>query len=92
MLCRFVSENTLSVNLKVRFKVAYLALRNTTSDESIDSDVIFEIEFKCSTERSKNKDVECIFCNGKFSEDERGEICIMCSSCSKRALPGLYQS
>ena len=30
-----------------------------------------------STKESENKDGECIFCNGKFSEDE-GEICIKC--------------
>ena len=31
-----------------------------------------------STKKSENKDAECIFCNGKFSEDEQGEIWIKC--------------
>ena len=37
-----------------------------------------------STKESENRDAECIFCNGKFSEDEQGEIWIKCFS---RTLP-----
>ena len=33
-----------------------------------------------STKGSESKDAECIFCNGKFSEDEQGEIWIKCFS------------
>ena len=37
--------------------------------------VLPEIDFMYSTKESENKDaVECIFCNGKFSENEEGEI------------------
>ena len=41
-----------------------------------------EIAFMPSTKEPVNKDAECIFCNGKFSEDQRGEIWIKCISCS----------
>ena len=36
--------------------------------------IISEIDFIYSTKESKNKDAVYIFCNGKFSEDEQGEI------------------
>ena len=62
--------------------MACQALWNTISDESFHSDVLFEIDFMYSTKESENKDAECIFYNGKFSEDERGEIWIKCFSCS----------
>ena len=60
------------------------ALWITTSDEPFHSDVLSEIDFMYSTEESENKDVECVFCNGKFSEDERGKIWIKYFSCSLR--------
>ena len=47
---------------------------NITSDESFHSDVSSEIDFMQSTKESENKDAEYIICNGKFSEDERGDI------------------
>ena len=62
--------------------MVFLALWNTTSDESFHSDVLSEIDFIYSNKESENKDAECIFCNGKFSKDERGEIWIKCFSCS----------
>ena len=55
-------------------KMACQALWNTTSDGSFHSDVLSQIDFMYSTKESENKDAECIFCNGKFSEDEREEI------------------
>ena len=57
-------------------------LRNTTSDESYHADALSETDFLNSTKESKNKDAECMFCNGKFSEDEQGEIWIKSFSCS----------
>ena len=33
-----------------------------------------------STTESENKDTECIFCHGKFSNDEQREIWITCFS------------
>ena len=62
--------------------MACLALWNTTSDESFHSDVLSGIDFMYSTKESENKNAECIFCNGKFSEDERGKIWVKCFSCS----------
>ena len=52
------------------------ALWNSTSDESVLSNVLPKIGLTFSTEESQNKDAECIFCNGKFSKDEQGEIWI----------------
>ena len=46
------------------------ALWNTISDQLSRSDVLYEIDFMYSTKESENKDAECIFCNGKFSENE----------------------
>ena len=40
--------------------------------------VLSEIDFMYSTKESKNKGAKRIFCNGKFSEDEQGEIWIKC--------------
>ena len=40
--------------------------------------MLSEIDFMHSTKESENKDIECIFCNGKFSQDERGEIWVKC--------------
>ena len=54
--------------------MACRALCNTTSDESFYFDVLSEIDFMYSTKESENKDAECIFCNGKFSKDEQGQI------------------
>ena len=54
--------------------MAFRALWNTTSDEQLHSDALPEIDFMYSTKESKNTDAEYIFCNRKFSEDERGEI------------------
>ena len=42
--------------------------------------VLSDTDFIYSTKKSENKDVECIFCNGKFSEDEQGEIWMKCFS------------
>ena len=42
--------------------------------------VLPEIDFMYASKKSENKDAECIFCNGKFSEDEQGEIWINCFS------------
>ena len=50
------------------------ALWNTIGDESFHSDILSGMDFVYFTKESENKDAECIFCNGKFSEDERGEI------------------
>ena len=36
--------------------------------------VLSEIDFMHSTIESENKNAECIFCNGKISENEHGEI------------------
>ena len=57
-------------------------LWNTTSVESFHSDVLYEIGSMYLIKESVNKDFECIFCDGKFSEDERGEIWIKCFSYS----------
>ena len=58
--------------------MAYWALWNTASDESFHSDVLSEADFMYLTIKSENKYAECIFCNGKFSEDEQGEISVNC--------------
>ena len=58
--------------------MACRALWNTTSDESFHSDVLSEIHFMYSTKESENKYAKCIVCNGKFSENEQGEIWIKC--------------
>ena len=58
--------------------MACRALWNATSDESFHSDALSEIDFTYSTKQSENKHAECIFCNGKFSEDDRGKICFKC--------------
>ena len=50
------------------------ALWNTTCDELFHSEVLSEIGFIYSTKELENKDAECIFCNEKFSEGEKGEI------------------
>ena len=42
--------------------------------------VLPEIYFMYSTKESKNKDVEIIFCYGKFSENEQEEISITVDS------------
>ena len=55
-------------------------LWNIINDESFHSDVFSEADFMYSTKKSENKDTECIFCNGKFSEDEQLEILIKCLS------------
>ena len=39
--------------------------------------ILSETDFIYSTKESENKDAECVFCNGKFSEDEQGEIWIV---------------
>ena len=43
--------------------------------------VLSVIHFIYSTKESENNDAECIFSNGKFSEDEQGEILIKCFRC-----------
>ena len=55
-------------------------LWNTTRDESFHSYVLSEIDFMYSTKELENKDAECFFYNGKFSEDEQGEMWIKCFS------------
>ena len=50
--------------------MTFWALWNTSSDDLFHSDILSEIDFMYSTKESENKDTECIFCNGKFSEDE----------------------
>ena len=47
------------------------ALGNIISNESFYSGVLSGIHFIYSTKESENKETECIFCNVKFSEDER---------------------
>ena len=49
-------------------------LWNATSDESFHSDELSKIDSIYSSKESENKDDECIFCNGTFSEEERGEM------------------
>ena len=46
-----------------------------------------EIDFMYSTKESENKDTECIFCYGKFPEDEREEVWIKCFSYSLWVYP-----
>ena len=62
--------------------MACRALWNTTSGELFHSDVLSEVDFIYSTKELETKDDKCIFCNRKFSKDERGEISIKCFSCS----------
>ena len=62
--------------------MACRALWYTTSDESFHSNMLSEIDFINSIKESENKNAEYIFCNGKFSKDEGGEIWIKCFSCS----------
>ena len=56
--------------------MALRALWKTTSDELFHSHALYEINFICSTKESENKGAECFFCDGKFSENVRGEILI----------------
>ena len=60
--------------------MAYRAVWNTINYESYHSDVLSETDFMYSTKESEHKDAECIICNGKFSEEEQGEIWIKCFS------------
>ena len=70
-----LAEIILSINLKVIFQDGVSGIMECSiSDESIHSDVLSEINFMNSTKESENKDAECIFSNGKFSEDQLGEI------------------
>ena len=74
---RFLAENILSINVKIyfpRWRVGHYGLLPVT----FHSDALSEIDFMYSTKESENKPVECIFCNGKFSEDEREENCFKC--------------
>ena len=80
---RFLVENILPINLKVHFQDGVSGIWNIITDELFHSDVLFEIDFMHSTKESENKEVECIFYNGKFSKDERGELRI--KGCSLRA-------
>ena len=57
-------------------------LWNTNSDESFSSHILSENDLMDSTKALENKEAECIFCNGKFFEDDQREIWIMCFSCS----------
>ena len=57
-------------------------LWNTTSDESFHSDVLYEIDYMYSAKELENKDAECIFFNGNFCEDERGENVAIIFFCS----------
>ena len=67
---------------KPRFsKMVYRALWSTTSYELFHSNVLSKINFMYSTKESEYKDAKCIFCNGKFFEDE-GAIWIKPFSCS----------
>ena len=50
------------------------------SDNTVDSKIIQAQKQASKIIQSENKDAECIFCNGKFSEDEQGEIWIKCFS------------
>ena len=77
-----------AIQFKISFyNMASRSLWNSTSDESFHSDVVPEIDFMYSIKESENKDAGCIFCSGKFSEDERGEIWIKSFSCSLWAHP-----
>ena len=67
-------------------------LSKITSDESLHSDILSEIDFLYSTKESKNESAECMFSNGKFSEDDQGEIWIKCFSSSLSAHLDLYPS
>ena len=49
--------------------MAFWTMWNTISDDSFHSDALSEIGFVYLTKESKNKDIQCIFYNGKFSED-----------------------
>ena len=46
--------------------------------------LLSEIGLVYSTKETETKDAECIFSNGKFSEDGRRENWIKCFSCSLR--------
>ena len=71
--------------------MACRGLWNTTSNELVHSDILSEIDFVYSTQESENKASECFICNGKFFEDERGEIWIKCFQLFSVGAPGLYQ-
>ncbi|XP_023214317.1 PHD finger protein ALFIN-LIKE 8-like [Centruroides sculpturatus] len=55
---------------------------SVSSDESFHSDVSSVMDFVPSTKEPENEDAECIFCNGKFCEDERVKIWVQCFICS----------
>ena len=50
--------------------MACRTLCNITSDKWLHSDLLSTIELIYSIKESECKDAKCIFCNGKFSEDE----------------------
>lgn len=52
------------------------------SNDSFHSDVSSVMDFIPNTTEPDDKDAECIFCNGKYSNDQRGEVWIRCVSCS----------
>ncbi|GFW96931.1 hypothetical protein TNCV_2160661 [Trichonephila clavipes] len=47
---------------------------SVSRDESSHSDGSSVMDFMPSTKELENKDIECIFCNGKLPEDQRREI------------------
>ena len=83
MLWSFFSGKYFAHQFKSSFStIASPASWNTTSDESFRNDALSEINFIGSTKESENKIAECIFCNEKCSEDERGNMWIICFCCS----------
>ncbi|GFV50744.1 hypothetical protein TNCV_2214051 [Trichonephila clavipes] len=66
------------------FKTACRALwiiRYSMIPDTFHFDVSHVIDSIPSTEESEKKDTECIYCNGKFPEDQHWKIWIQCFSC-----------
>ena len=82
----FILFVTIIRSYKLKTKPEKISSTIASARKFLLPNVLSEINFISSTKESENKGAECIFCKGKFSEDERGKIWIKCLSCSLWAL------
>nr|CAD7576313.1 unnamed protein product [Timema californicum] len=77
-----VKKLNFNLSSKARPKATNPTRDDSSNDESFHSDVSSVMDYMPPGKEPDNKDTECIFCDGKFSEDSKGEIWIQCLSCS----------
>ena len=78
------AENPLpekKIKLEKKHSKKLFTTESSSDDESFHSVVSSELDFVPSTTLD-DTDADCLFCNGKFSEDARGEVWVKCLSCS----------